>query len=72
MYLLFFYRAERMDLDGGVIHNEGRLKGWALKSRVEVCNTDHIIMFKVILKLFAATFSQFFLQKRLYQYRQFG
>ncbi len=23
-----------MDLDGGVIHNEGRLKGWALKSRL--------------------------------------
>jgi hypothetical protein len=30
---------------------------------VEVCNTGHIIMFKVILKLFAATFSPFFLQK---------
>ncbi len=23
-----------MDLNGGVIHNEGRLKGWALKSRL--------------------------------------
>jgi len=23
-----------MDLDGGVIHNDGRLKGWALKSRL--------------------------------------
>ncbi len=23
-----------MDLDGGVIHNEGRLKGWALKLRL--------------------------------------
>jgi hypothetical protein len=23
-----------MDLEGGVIHNEGRLKGWALKSRL--------------------------------------
>jgi hypothetical protein len=23
-----------MDLDGGVIYNEGRLKGWALKSRL--------------------------------------
>ncbi len=23
-----------MDFDGGVIHNEGRLKGWALKSRL--------------------------------------
>jgi hypothetical protein len=23
-----------MDLDGGVIHKEGRLKGWALKSRL--------------------------------------
>jgi hypothetical protein len=23
-----------MDLDEGVIHNEGRLKGWALKSRL--------------------------------------
>ncbi len=23
-----------MNLDGGVIHNEGRLKGWALKSRL--------------------------------------
>ncbi len=23
-----------MDLDGGVIHNEGRLKRWALKSRL--------------------------------------
>ncbi len=25
------YGAQHMDLDGGVIHNEGRLKGWALK-----------------------------------------
>ena len=24
----------RRDLDGGVIHNEGRLKGWALKSQL--------------------------------------
>ncbi len=23
-----------MDLDGGVVHNEGRLKGWALKLRL--------------------------------------
>ncbi len=25
--------AVRLDLEGGVIHNEGRMKGWALKSR---------------------------------------
>jgi hypothetical protein len=27
-----------MDLDGGVIHNKGRLKGWAFKSRVHSFN----------------------------------
>jgi hypothetical protein len=32
-------------------------------STVEVSNTGHIIMFKVILKLFAATFSPFFGRK---------
>ncbi len=30
---------------------------------VEVCNTGHIIMFKVILKLFSATFLPFFCRK---------
>ncbi len=39
---------------------------------VEVSNTGHIIMFKVILKLFAATFSPFFLQKSLYRYFYFS
>jgi hypothetical protein len=34
MYLFVcLYGVGRMDLDGG-IHNEGRLKGWALKSRL--------------------------------------
>jgi hypothetical protein len=36
-----------------------------LKDTVEVSNTGHIIMFKVILKLFAGTFSPFFLEKKL-------
>ncbi len=39
---------------------------------VEVSNTGHIIMFKVILKLFAGTFPQFFLEKKLYQYFYFS
>ena len=35
MYLFVcLYGAGHMDLDGGVIHNEGCLKGWALKSRL--------------------------------------
>jgi hypothetical protein len=39
---------------------------------VEVSNTGHIIMFKVILKLFAGTFSPIFLEKKLYQYFYFS
>jgi hypothetical protein len=30
---IVYMGAGRMDLDGGVIHNKRRLKGWALKSR---------------------------------------
>jgi hypothetical protein len=32
---------------------------------VEVCDTGHIIMFKVILKLFATTFYHFFAEKAI-------
>jgi hypothetical protein len=44
----------------------------SLEITVEVSNTGHIILFKVILKLFAGTFLPFFLEKKLYQYFYFS
>ena len=50
----------------------GKVKKHIGINTVEVSNTGHIVMFKVILKLFADAFSPFFLQKWLYQYFYFS